>query len=227
MRCLPIQASTVAAVQKAIKKASKYAEIIEIWLDYLETGNLSALKTLVRGSPKPLLAVAKPFEEQGKFSGSESARIDFLITAAQAGFRYIDVGIATPKHLIQKLIKNRQKAQIIISYHNFKATPPLASLQKICLSAHRQGANLVKIATHINHFEDNLIIFQLLNWVHLKLKTPIIALGMGKKGKISRVFGPKLGSFLSYFPLSHLNSTAPGQLTIKEYEIVNKILFPE
>ncbi len=79
----------------------------------------------------------------------------------------------------------------------------------------RVGADIVKIAVLVKRWSDNVILFELTKRVS-KSGGKIIAIGMGEKGKISRIGCPLLGSFLTYAALDARSKTAPGQLLLKD-----------
>jgi len=53
---------------------------------------------------------------------------------------------------------------------------------------------------------------------------PIIAVSMGEYGKISRILGPLLGSYLTFAAPAKGREAAPGQLTVEELHTVFDIL---
>ena len=163
-----------------------------------------------------LLFVNKASEEGGDFMGTPEARVEFLLEALERGADYVDVALSTDPKLIKKLVQQRDakepKAKLILSYHNFKETPPVEDLQKIVQDAHKQGADMVKIATFIKNVSENVVLLDLLKWA-TETKIPLIVIGMGDKGNLTRVIAPLLGSPLYYAPMDEDTATAPGQLT--------------
>ncbi len=205
--CLPIKAKTLKEIEK---KASSKADIIEIWLDQLEEIDFEGLKALRKKLKKPFLYVCKGKREKGKFKGTEKERIDILI---KANGDYTDVDIKTNKDLIGKL---KQKAKkLIISYHNFEKTPQ--DLGKIYKKMHAFKPDIIKFSTKINKSRDIGELFKLIIKAEQDDQA-IITLGMGEKGKITRILAPKLGNYLYYAPIKKEEATAPGQLTYKELQ---------
>jgi 3-dehydroquinate dehydratase type I len=47
---------------------------------------------------------------------------------------------------------------------------------------------------------------------------------MGRRGKISRIMAPLLGSVITYASLDPEEASAPGQLTIEEMQTINRIM---
>jgi 3-dehydroquinate dehydratase-1 len=93
----------------------------------------------------------------------------------------------------------------IVSYHDFKGTPPLAELESVMEQAQRLGT-VAKISTLIRDHADLNILQSLLE---RRGKNPLCVIGMGEKWRQTRVTFPTLGSCLTYGYLDH--PTAPGQ----------------
>lgn len=214
--CLPIKARTIEQLEVKILEVMPHADIIEIWLDALENLDLQALKNLQSKTKKPFLYVLKPKNEKGAFKGSEKKRIKLLKESLDFGASYIDIGIKTGV-LIQDLIASakKKKVKVIISYHNFKKTPSGTTLKNIYKRMRKLNPDVIKFSTQIKKTQDIAALFNLIIQAK-KDAQPIITLGMGEKGKITRILAPKLGNYLYYAPLTKENSTADGQLTYAE-----------
>ncbi|MEZ4086957.1 MAG: type I 3-dehydroquinate dehydratase [Candidatus Gracilibacteria bacterium] len=217
MICIPIQASALTELQQKLKKVPSQADLVEVWIDYLPL-TIDA-KKVVAASKKPLLIVNKPKREKGQWTGTEQARIDRLKQFAQANAKYIDIGIDTDVMLIKDLVRGKKRSKIIVSYHNFERTPSTKTLEKIVKKGFRLGADIVKIATFAQKTEDNMTLLNL-----LKSNKPLAVMCMGEKGKVSRIAGQMLGSQLTFVAAENQNKTAPGQLTLKEYQTIESII---
>ncbi len=79
----------------------------------------------------------------------------------------------------------------------------------------RLRADVIKIVTFANSWEDNLSILSLIPFAKER-RQKIIALCMGEKGKISRIFSPSLGAAWTYASPDRSRASAPGQLTVRE-----------
>jgi hypothetical protein len=88
---------------------------------------------------------------------------------------------------------------------------------------HRQivesGADIAKLAVLANDIHDNLRMFDLLQ----KAGIPTIGLCMGEEGAISRILGPRFGSFLSFGTLAEGKESAPGQIAIEDMRDLYRI----
>jgi 3-dehydroquinate dehydratase type I len=142
--------------------------------------------------------------------GDEPKRVAELLRAAELGARIVDIELSTPElGAVVPLIK--QKAECLISYHNFDGTPPLGELKRVVERQLEAGADICKVAVKANDFDDNAAVLQLAR--HFS-SVRLIALSMGEAGQPGRLLGPVLNGELAYAALKEGAGSAPGQLTI-------------
>lgn len=224
LHCLPFQTHSMDELEHRLKEEASQADVLEIWLDGIADLRLAEIFFETEKLKKPFLFVNKAPCEGGDFLGTPEERVETLIETFRRGAAYVDVALSTPTPLIRRLVKAKpSEARLILSYHNFKETPPLATLRSLLRAARRKGADLVKVATFVHHTEENVTLFELTRWA-LGEKIPIITVGMGEAGKLSRIVCPLLGSALYYASLRRDQSTAPGQLTKAELETAWAVL---
>lgn len=218
--CVPIQAKTMQELATTIKLAEATAEIIEIWLDQISDLNLPQLFSL---TSKPLLVVNKDSTEKGAWGGSEAERVQLLINAAKNGAQFVDLGVNTSSELIQNFCTAKPSTtKLIISYHNFQATPDLPSLEQIYQQALQSGADIVKVATYCRNPEDVTNLLSLLT--KYSSQTKMIVLGMGEFGKLTRITGNYLGNFLTFVPLNSTTISAPGQICWQDLQAIDSLI---
>lgn len=248
--CIPIRELSPQGgklLKNSLKKvavACKFGDLVEVWLDGLpqpvKESDLKALVKVAKTSKvgrKPLIAVCKAPFEKGSFKGvhrlsgvpllREVARIGVLKKAIAAGFQYADVGIHTAPKLVRDLKKvcYQNRAKLIISWHNWEAhMPTLSKMKQVALKAKRMGADIIKIAVNVKNWSDNILLFELTKWAASKNRLQIIVIGMGDRGKISRIGCPLLGAYLTYFALDKKSKTAKGQWTLAEVARLDKLL---
>lgn len=143
---------------------------------------------------------------------NDTHRLEMLEKALQWGAKYIDIEIETADQLRDALVEKARtlNKKIIISYHNFIATPSLEELHQITQSLFHAGADIAKIACMVNHKSDNARILSLYSDYE-----DIVSIGMGKEGTITRVAAPLLGAPFTF--ASHGDyKTAPGQITAQQ-----------
>jgi 3-dehydroquinate dehydratase type I len=196
----------------AVKEANRWADLIELRIDYLRGVKLALL---LEDRKKPFIVTNRRKEEGGKYKGEGRERLTILQKAIDLGADYIDVELATERSLVQDLIRNKRETQIILSFHDFRKTPSIKELQKLFGHMVRLGADVVKIVPFARFWEDNLNILSLIPFAKER-KQKIVAFCMGEKGKISRIFSPFLGAAWTYASLDKNKLSAPGQLAVRE-----------
>jgi len=196
----------------AVKEANRWADLIELRIDYLSGVKLALL---LEDRKKPFIVTNRRKEEGGKYKGEERERLIVLQKAIDLGADYIDVELATGRSFFRDLVRYKRETQIILSFHDFRKTPSIKELQKLFGHMVRLGADVVKIVPFARFWEDNLNILSLIPFAKER-KQKIVAFCMGEKGKISRIFSPFLGAAWTYASLDKNKLSAPGQLTVRE-----------
>ena len=214
--CIPIVETTSEGTLVAIKKADALGDLTELRVDYLDNPELAPLLV---GRAKPCIVTNRRKEEGGRYKGDEKERLHILKEAVDLGADYVDVEMRSRESFLKALVAyrsaNRKKTRVILSYHDFQGTPPLRVLQRVFDRMNSWGAEVIKIVTLAQSWEDNLNVLSLIPYAR-KRKKKIIAFCMGEHGKISRVLAPLMGIAWTYASLSEGQLSAPGQLTVQE-----------
>ncbi|KHE90430.1 MAG: shikimate dehydrogenase [Candidatus Scalindua rubra] len=207
MICIPITARSTEDTVSGMVLASKYADIVELRIDYIpELQNaLTCIEKILQSKTKPVIITNRPEREGGKFNGSEQDRLHLLQKAVDLGADYVDIEYDSIEQIIRQ-----NSSKIIISHHNFKETPH--NLSKIYDDICQHKPDIVKIVTYANDITDNIRIFELLK----SARVPTISFCMGELGNISRILTGKFGGLLTFASLEKGKESAPGQLTINE-----------
>ena len=152
---------------------------------------------------------------------SDNQRIEILKRAIDIGAVYVDVEIESSPDFIREISSyaKQRKTHLIISYHNLNETPTREKLQEILKSCYSAGADIAKIACMVNSKRDNARLLSLYDEEGRK-----IVLGMGDKGRITRLAALDLGAEFSFAALSHEDKTAPGQFSYNELLTLQKKL---
>ncbi|MBI2463356.1 type I 3-dehydroquinate dehydratase [Candidatus Peregrinibacteria bacterium] len=210
------------------------------------------IKEIVRHKKKPLIFVNKDEKERGSWKGSEKSRTGVLRQAALCGAEYIDIGVHAEKKWIKNVKADAKRSglfmteslngksehlngksmecfskipQWIISFHDFSGQPREKELKKIVEKMWKLGADIIKIAVTPRSTADLKSLYSLACWMRKKRKKYIVA-GMGKYGKITRIFAEQFGSCIVYGARRKKEATAPGQLTGKELRMIWSIIQP-
>jgi 3-dehydroquinate dehydratase-1 len=103
---------------------------------------------------------------------------------------------------------------MILSYHNFQATPDAATLVAKFAEAERGGADIAKVAVMPQSPEDVLTLLGATWRASEAVGIPLIGMSMGGLGAVSRIAGGVFGSALTF--AVGASSSAPGQISIEE-----------
>ncbi|MEM3004038.1 MAG: type I 3-dehydroquinate dehydratase [Candidatus Bathyarchaeia archaeon] len=214
--CVSVMPRTVDEAATLQEKARRGGgDLVELRLDRM--GRLTELGRFTR-TGMPVIATNRSADEGGSFQGSEEERFQILLTAAQAGFDYVDIEDSTGG-LKGKMEALRDfGAKIICSHHNMDSTPTPTELKRILNRNMRLNADIYKIITTARSPEDSLITLNFLS--EASKQSRIVCFAMGEAGKISRVACPLYGSFFTVASLERGSETAPGQLTVEDLRTV-------
>lgn len=193
----------------------------------LESGaNLLELRLdLIGERPSALFPLIPPTMDTiitcrpGGFGDKE--RVKLLQEGMRLGASYVDIELETAAGDLDLLLNTarQENSKVIISYHNFKKTVDREELESVMIACYEKGGEIAKIATQVNAPED---IRNLISLYDLPGKKVI--LGMGSKGRITRVMGPYLGAEFTFASTGKGGKTAPGQLSVKQLSKLFKVI---
>jgi len=200
----------------AIKGVEPFIDLYEVRIDLIGDG----WSELVQELKKPWIACNRLADEGGGWGKSEASRIAELLKAIELGADMIDIELRT-ENLDEtvKLIKKRAKC--LLSSHQLTGTLPLDSLKRIIERQLAAGADICKVVTTANSFDDNLTVLQLITeFSELK----IVSFAMGPLGSVSRVLCPLTGGYFTYASIEEGRESASGQITVRDlrklYEMI-------
>jgi len=156
-----------------------------------------------------LLATCRRHQNHGKFNGSIEEQLAILDIAVCNGAHSIDVEIETAEAAQDRLHQFRGRAYVIVSYHNFEATPPMDTIVSRML---RVPADAYKIVTTARKPSDNL---RVLAAARALPKQHLIVLAMGELGFPTRVLSPVFGGIYTYAAPMQAEGTAAGQVSAR------------
>ena len=190
----------------------KPPDLFELRLDRL-AGIVDQLENKLPRLRAPLIITARHPQEGGGNKLSLRQRRDVL-TRFLPHADYVDVELRSASALRSLLtLAKQKKVRCIISFHNFKSTPPLRVLRTKARAAKTHGADIFKIATRTDTPGQ---LARLLDFIAKKdIDLPVSAMGIGKLGAISRVLLARAGSALVYGSVG-AETDIEGQLSLKQ-----------
>jgi 3-dehydroquinate dehydratase-1 len=203
MICVALAEMTFTECLEAVKNL----EFAEIRLDLLDLVPDQIQEIFAVN--QNLIATCRP----GKYA--EDVRQIVLLQAVEAGAAYVDVEMEAGDAFKREIIKTaREKnCKVVVSYHDFEKTPRRAELEHIIRRCSEFDPDIIKIACMVHSERDNARLLGLLD-----NDKQMLVIGMGEKGKLTRIVAPLLGSFCTFVSYSSDKSTGPGQLSKDEME---------
>lgn len=213
-----ICASIVNRDLAAIREVEPLVELFEVRIDLIGDG----WQEVARQLEKPWIACNRMAQEGGSWQDSEARRKEELLKAIQLGADIVDIELATTNlERVVSLIKKRAKC--LLSFHQLEKTPALDSLKKIVKQQLAAGADICKVVTTAQKFEDNITILKLIPEFP---EARIVAFAMGPLGLPSRILSPLVGGDFTYSAIEKGGESAPGQIKVAElkklYQMVSQ-----
>jgi len=173
--------------------------------------------------PEPLMAAAAQFRSpcivtvrdpaEGGQNALSRARRATLYTQFLPQGAAIDIELRNVRALSAVIAAARERGvKVIVSFHDFAATPSAARLQEIIRRGTAAGADIIKIATRADSTAE---LHRLLALFAGKTPRPLSVMAMGRYGKVSRLLFAQAGSVLNYAYLGTAN--ASGQWAVRTF----------
>ena len=213
--CVAVTASDPSEMVEKAEILARDNTFVEFRLDYLArpAAVLPKIKEFLDYHPHMVaVATCRRTASGGKFKGSVASEVDILSKAAAAGCQLIDIELQTAAALKpEQLQKLRNRAGLILSFHDFRATKKLEeTLEKMS----SYPADYYKIVTTATTLYDNVVMMKFLE--KCGDRQSLVGLCMGEQGIISRVLSVRAGSSFTFAAVSEGERTAPGQITATE-----------
>jgi 3-dehydroquinate dehydratase / shikimate dehydrogenase len=197
--CATVAGGTMDGMRRD-RDAVSSADIVELRLDLVDRPDVAAA---LHGRRTPVIVTCRAGWEGGGFTGSEEERRRILETALELGAEFVDVEAAAG--FVGDFVRARGGRGIIISQHIFDRAPSDMASRYATMRA--TGAEVVKIATHVDTLEELLPLFELGRSGHDIAGQGHVLLAMGPVGAPSRVLAARLRNRWTYAG----DGIAPGQ----------------
>jgi 3-dehydroquinate dehydratase-1 len=201
--------TTERALRSAVKGGLSLLEARVDLFERVEAKHVIAVLERAR-AVAPVLATVRFRAEGGAWSGTERERLA-LYRAIAPHADAVDVELdARIRPDVARFVR-KARATLVLSNHNFKTTPAAAALDAVVARATKARADIIKIATYVRVAGSTTSLARLLARHSEK---PLVVIGMGSKGRDTRVELPVLGSLFTFASIE--GKTAPGQMTLAE-----------
>ena len=215
--CVPVCARSFAELAEACERVGLVADVIELRLDCLESGELvSEIENFAKRISRPIILTLRPSEQGGYKKLERPEREAFWSRdwsfPANSAF-----------DIEAELVESRLRGasfdwtRVIVSHHDFNGVPD--DLEQIYERLADTPAQVVKIAVRANDITDCIRVFDLLDRARSEQRE-LIAIAMGDAGVATRILGPSRGAFLTYGSLGEESATAPGQVNARQLRSV-------
>jgi 3-dehydroquinate dehydratase I len=173
-------------------RADLFSKPIDNVIDYIDT--------IKKSIKSPLIGTIRETDY------NRANRVDWLASLSKhVDIIDIELGMPEWRDVVDGVADS--STVIMVSEHDFNATPDISGLKDIVKRALKQGAKIVKIATMAKTASD---VTRLMRFTE-DCETPVVTMAMGDVGKISRVVAPLFGSLFVYGYLR--KPIVPGQLS--------------
>ena len=217
---VPIMLTELAELEKVSVSDYRTADIVEWRADFLSADEIleMAPKFFEKFKESKILFTLRTVREGGNIQVSEKKYLQILQEILTYNPAYIDVEFFTHGPSFAALKDFRDK--MVLSYHNFDEVP--TDLTNRLIKMHEEGTAFVKVAVMPERECDVLDLLQITRDMTLEYGEHFISMAMGDLGRLSRISGYLTGSCWTFASLD--NSSAPGQISLKETEYILDIL---
>ena len=161
-----------------------------------------------RPRPRPVIVTLRAASEGGAFRDGEEARLALLEELIRLEPDYIDLEAAIPAGRIARIRALAPQTRIILSWHDFAATPP--SLEGVLDTMRCRASGVIyKMAAQAHSTLDALRMLAFCR-EQQERDVPLIGISMGPLGSSTRILAPVLHAGFCYCPVDE--ATAPGQM---------------
>ena len=221
---VPITGTTAdeAIAQARTIGASAQTDVAEFRVDFLDialdAGKLAALgpKIAEQLHGKPLIVTFRTKAEGGNKAIADPDYAVLYETLLNAHFAdLIDVEMFRSETVVRRLVAAAHKAGVfvVMSSHDFSATPPAAELVARLRRQQELGADVLKLAMMPRDPGDVLELLRA-TWEMASryAERPMMTMSMGGTGVVSRLAGEIFGSAMSFGMIGR--ASAPGQVEV-------------
>ena len=221
--CIPLVSASREALMEEARLVSRHApDLLEWRADYLEgltprevAPLLSELRRII--GEAPLVFTYRSPIEGGHAPPDLVLRMETIAAALESQHAdIVDFELDSGARAVSavRLEASKQRKNLLLSWHNFAATPEESYIKDKLVEAKKQGADIAKVAVMPQHNRDVLTLLSATLAARLEVPDiPIISMSMGVRGAVSRLFGGNFGSDVTF--AQGQSASAPGQIPIE------------
>ena len=194
-------------------------DLVEYRADFdEEAGNIDALLrrlAVVRAAlpDVPLLFTFRTAQEGGEYPCERGYYFELNRAVAASGLAdMVDIELGAADESVQETVAaiKRSGAAVLMSNHDFQATPPTEEMVSRLKNMARLGADVCKIAVMPQSSADVLNLLSATQEARGQIGKPLVSISMGRLGIISRLCGSVFGSAMTFGAVGQVS--APGQI---------------
>lgn len=193
-------------------RAQEHADAIEYRVDLADEG----LEPVKAHEGLPVI-VTNRLESEGGAAAPGPERLSTLAAAtAEPAVAAVDVELATVREGGAEAVLGAARdhdTAVIVSTHDFEATPPRDRLRSLLATAAEHG-DVAKLATYAGG-PDAVLDLLAATRAATAAGHRVATMAMGEAGRHSRAVAPLYGSLIGYAPLAEAEATAPGQYDLE------------
>lgn len=230
---VPLISQTGPELIAAAKKAKKEPiDLIEWRLDFFD--HLQDLAAVINVAHKlrqvlgtlPILVTLRTKDEGGNFQPTLTEYEEVYRQLINTGLiDMIDVEVLKPAIVTTSLIEfaHQHQVRVVLSNHDFSKTPSTDELKARLKLMNDLGTDLAKIAVMPKSTNDLLRLLSVsVDYQQQADRVPLVAIGMGKLGQLSRIAGEIFGSCITFGAID--KGSAPGQLAVTDLRKILTVL---
>lgn len=230
--CVPITGGTAdEMLRQADRIMMTPADLVEWRADYFRRiedrgAVLSVIRKLeARLEGKPVLFTFRTAAEGGERELSSEKYLRLYENVLQSGCaKAVDIEYSLNRTVTRRLISlaHEKGVTVILSYHDFAATPPAGEIVSRLATMKYMGADIVKIAVMPKNSADVLTLLEASQRAKEEFPIPAVCISMGGDGIVSRLSGEIFGSAVTFASAGRFS--APGQPDADEADRILRLI---
>ena len=212
----PTKPANTTLLEEDLQLINNRADVVEVWLDNIEQADFfKHLSAIVKQYQERLLGVCKKAAEKGTFQGTDTERVDVLLSFLESGGTFADVDVTqnSPEN-----IRRIDNEKLILSYHNFNTSEDLqGELERIFHQMQMFKPAVYKFAITPKDEQDLAVFLDFIRSFPNDLQGIFTTMGdLGLKGRqqIAET-GKNWGAF---YAIDDAHKTASGQPILDDLE---------